>query len=279
MISTGVHVTELIPDRLHRIYGELPLDGSLSWTAPSDGGVEAVGAYAISSDEGVLLVDTGLPVHREGILEAVRALVGGKRLSILVTRMEPDTLGNLYHLLTELEVDEVVAVAPAPNPFDYANAFPMANTLPADIGEKLLRIPPEGGMQRVQGVDFEVIRAPLRVLATTWLFLEEEGVLLTSDSFGNLKPAGAGEPAVVEGPLSGEQVAELDRQLRNKYAWLGESDAETVLDQTKAVLDARPVRMLGSTHGSVVIGEDAVASYLESLRSLFVQPASTIGGE
>jgi flavorubredoxin len=270
-------VTELIPDRVHRIHGVLPLDGSASWTAPSDGGAEAVSLYAISSPEGVLLVDTGLPVHREGVLDAVRSIVADRPLSIIVTRMEPDTLGNLYYLLSELEVDQVAAVAPAPNPFDYSNAFPMPRPLAPDAGEKLLRLPPQG-VQTIQGVEFEVIRAPLRVLATAWLFLAEEGVLFSSDSFGDLKLASAEDPGITDAPLGEDEVAEVERHLAAKYGWLAESDAETVLDQTEAVLDARDIRMTAPTHGRVLQGAETVASYMQGVRSLFAAPTSTTGG-
>ena len=153
----------------------------------------------------------------------------------------------------------------------------MAATLEPDVGEKLVRLP-RSGPASVRGLDVEVIPAPLRVLATTWLYLPSDGVLFSSDSFGNAKLTSPDGPDVVTEPLDEAGIAEVELHLGAKYGWLRESDAQTVLEQTQSVFDERSVRMLAPTHGKVIRGSDAVASYVGGLHGLFNQSA-TVGGE
>lgn len=265
-------VTEVIPGVLHRVTCRIPLDGRISWAAPVEDAEDAVGLYVLRAADGVLIVDTGLPRHRESLLGALRGLIGDARVSIIVTRMEPDTIGNLFFLLAELDVDELLAVPPAPNPFDFENAFPMPHPLRADAVELLRRTPREG-RDEVRGIVLDLIPAPLRVLATTWLYVEEHGLLFTSDSFGHLKVPVGQERPVRTTPLTAVDTAEMELHLGSKYGWLDEADAATMIGQVRAVVDARRVEIIAPINGMTLSGGEVVRSYLDGMASLFPQPA------
>jgi pimeloyl-ACP methyl ester carboxylesterase len=75
---------ELVPGKLYRLGGTVPMDGRLSWVPASWQGPDSLLHEALNSDlliEGdrAMLVDSGVTVHREAIV----AQIAGARLAVI----------------------------------------------------------------------------------------------------------------------------------------------------------------------------------------------------
>ncbi len=91
----------------------LAMDGRVPWLAEDLRGFEPCWVYVLlSGEDRALLVDTGLPVHRESLLRRLAALVGERRVSVLFTRCnEPDCVLNLGAIMDRFPVERVYGFA------------------------------------------------------------------------------------------------------------------------------------------------------------------------
>jgi hypothetical protein len=71
MTGAGGGLLELVAGRLYAIGGVAPADGRISWLPPGIDGFELSHCYLLREAGGAPLIDSGLPAHREAVLDGL----------------------------------------------------------------------------------------------------------------------------------------------------------------------------------------------------------------
>ena len=90
---------ERISDDLLVVSDLVPVDGRISWHDPQGRGFEPHNEFVLLEKDRALLVDTGHAIHGPSLVSALSELLGGRKLYVLLTRSELDSLGNLPLLI------------------------------------------------------------------------------------------------------------------------------------------------------------------------------------
>ncbi|HWM35150.1 MAG TPA: hypothetical protein VNR36_13060 [Pseudolysinimonas sp.] len=263
-------VDEIIPGRLFRVASPLPLDGSISFAAVDPERVEWVNCYVLTSPGRALLIDSGVRIHAHGVVDAVRGIVGDSVLEVTITRTEPDTLGNIFHVIAELGVETVTIFGNHVHPLDFSNAIDGGPEV-VEKGDLMVSRRPFADRFELNGFELESIPAPMRVLATAWLYSAELKTLFTSDAFGFVKPLSLDDDPVDREPLDLQDevaVALFHANVRAKFGWLAQTRSDQMLDAAGAVFAERDVDLVAPTHGKMLAGSPVIDSHLAGLRRL-----------
>ena len=267
----------LSPGRLYALGGALPLDGGLSWAPELPGRVQFANAYLLLEGDRGLLVDTGVALHRDLVLEQLAQVVpDGATLTVFLTRAEMDCLSNLGPVASRFRVDGVMTGG-SMNPFDAFDDVPWVGPAGQHFG---LEQTDRGGlsMARTKGLDLgperslTVITPVFRLLSTFWLFDERTRTLFTSDLFGHTDsgPALERTAAAEADDATAESVA---RHLLAKFWWLAGADTERLRADLDAIFEQFRPEAVAPTHGRVLVGREVVDRHRRLLDSILADPA------
>jgi flavorubredoxin len=253
----------LAGSRLFAAGGFIRADGTTSWLPDTARGWQPANCYVLLEDERAVLIDTGVAAHASLIVEQLKAVVPARvPLSIFLTRAELDCIGNVGPISEQLEVDGVFAGGNT-NPFDAFDAVESARaTIRVHVGKRTGQLPIVISESR----SLEVLDAPLRLLATYWVFDSATGTLFTSDSFGHQLVESPEDPRIVtDGDECDHDVVE--RHLLAKFGWIAEADTTLVRKGLEAVFADRDVEIIAPTNGCAIVGRAAVAAHYDAVQS------------
>lgn len=252
-VSEAVAV-ELAPG-VTAISSQVSLNEPLSWVEPDARGTDPSNCYLILSNGAAMLIDTGVRAQGEGLLDRLGDLVDPRTpLSITLTRVEPDCLGNLVDVARRFNVVRVCSQSNV-IPFDYLG--PLSKEFPkAEIVNGLH----PGDTVPVDSLrSLAVVEPAVRTLPTLWYFDSDTGTLFCSDFFGEDRPE-------LDGDAPSPDVARVRRHLLAKFDWLQIADTSTAMARLDKVFRTMHVRALAPGHGLWVAGEDAVRERYEVVR-------------
>ncbi len=186
-------ILELVPEKLYRLGGIVEADPRISWLPPGREGYEPINAYLLLEGYRAVLIDTGVTLHGDLIVEQLRELLPPDPvLSVFLTRIEMDCISNLHRVAEAFPIESVHAGG-ASNPFDFFDD--LESSAIATRSARLERIAGDGTLALSDTRMMRVLKTKLRLLSTTWAFDEATGTLFTSDSFGYVGLAEAGRRA------------------------------------------------------------------------------------
>jgi flavorubredoxin len=221
----------------------------LSWVEAGARGFDPSNCYLIRSGAVATLIDTGVAANGGSLLDRLRRLIPpDTALTVTLTRVEPDCLGNLLALARAFKVVRVCSQSNV-IPFDYIGPY-SAEFPGVDIVNGLHpgdTVPVDGDRSLV------VVEPAVRTLPTLWYFDEQSGTLFTSDFFGEDRPGSAKK---LSGGAVGVEAAR--RHVLAKFDWLSVADTSAALGRLDRVFETLPVKAIAPGHGLWVRGEDAV---------------------
>ena len=277
MTETGTTSPDVAPIEvapgIYRLGGVVPLDDRLSWVAAQQlASWEPVSAYLVLDSGEALLVDTGVTVHRALIFKQLRELLGTRRLSVALTRFEPDCLVNLSALRAAFPVDRVYGGGVS-NPFDFfEDVFDEANNeaqVRAGTHVEMVRKRP-GDSIVVGGRSLALLATSLRLLTTFWIHDSSTGTLFTSDSFGYRGVVRPTEPPIIgpdDGPIDQELVA---AHLFRKFEWLRGAETGPIASDLASVVGDLQIERLCPSHGCIIEGTNNVSDHLDVVLELLL---------
>jgi hypothetical protein len=222
-----------------------------------------------------LLIDTGIALHRQEVLGQLAAFdLAPGSLTVFLTRAEYDTIGNLGAVHAAFGIGSLVGGG-AVNIYDgYNEVAGFAEIW--DRRVQLARVLPGEGVGLGMGADrLTAISAPIRVLATHWVYDPETATLFTSDLFGHaVLPEPSAVPVVDSGELPGGGIDTVRGHLEAKFAWLRDARTEAVAAALADVFERRPVDTIAPAHGCVLRGRAAVRRHYELLQAALARPAA-----
>ncbi|MBO0980087.1 hypothetical protein [Microbacterium sp. SD291] len=220
---------------VHRLGGEIRLDERISWRAPGAEGTQQVSCYLIVGAAGAVLVDTGIRLHENVILERLGSLLpAGTPLSVLLTRTEMESCLNLPIIEERFGVEAVW----------YTGGI----TVPRSTAE-VRRVSVEPGtslwIEPYPTLRLELISPMLRLLPTLWVHEPHSGALLTSDGFTH------GDRPVESG--------------LHKFQWFRRAETSAIAAHVRQVVAERSIRFIAPGYGEPFTGEDRVRAEAEAL--------------
>jgi flavorubredoxin len=238
----------------------VPIDGRVSWIPPEARGFEPYNEYVVLSDERALLIDTGVALHEESLLESLREVIGPRELVVFVTRIELDCLGNLgriFDLFPRVQVTtsnivpllKLVHVADSTPPPIPPVRLPVGSTL-AEFGFPRLRIH----------------EALLRTLGSTWLWDEKTATLFTTDIFCTDMLSSPDESVLRWDRTGLQSPQDIRNFVLRKFDWLETADSAKLLPPWEKFFSQVQPAALAPIHGRIQVGQDLVKQVVGNFR-------------
>jgi flavorubredoxin len=257
---------ELVPEKLYRLGGTVPMDGRLSWVPASWQGEdsplhESLNSYLLIEGDRAMLVDSGVTVHRDAIVAQIAGLLGDRNLEVFLTRFEPDCLVNLPHLVKRFGVTEVHGGGVS-NPFDFFDDLSTSEQLRADAGVQLHRRLPGDAVKVGEGRELNLVATTIRLLTTFWAYDTGTKTLFSSDAFGHVAVQGAAGLPYVDGSNDPTTFENVRDHLFTKFDWLLGAETAPLRQDLAKVFSTYDVHRIAPTHGGMIVGKDTVAKHI-----------------
>jgi glyoxylase-like metal-dependent hydrolase (beta-lactamase superfamily II) len=253
-------VAELAPG-VFALSSLLDLARPLSWVDPGETGHDPCTCYLLLGGGAAHLVDTGPRAVGEPLARQLAELITPRTpLDVTLTRVEPDSLGNLDVIADRFRV---VRVSSQSNviPFDYLG--PLSARYPGTaINNGVL---PGDVVEWAGGRRLVAIEPAVRTLPTMWYLDEPTGTLLTSDFFGDVHVDADWTPRTPD-------VERARRHLLAKFDWLAMADTSAAVARLDRIAAMPGLRAVAPAHGLWTIGETAVGELLSRTRRALAEP-------
>lgn len=249
-----------------RIGGAIPASDHISWIPAGSHGWVPLHAYVVidaaSVPRQVAVIDTSYPVIEAEILAGLDATVGrDAELTLVHTRpVEFESMGNTASILqartvrtarTSVRLQDYAYFDPRWDPparaergpwWPHGDAIECRGLAAGDVVEI--------GSQRL-----DVLRAPLRLLATAWIYHRGSGTLFTSDSLAAGLLGDRDDCPVTDEPCW--QTEELRAFLLAKFRWIERADITPLAAAFDEIVAGHDIRCLAPAHGRIVRGRAA----------------------
>jgi flavorubredoxin len=249
------------------------VDGRVSWHPPGDRGYAMMNCYVIRDGDETMLVETGLRIHRDVLLDEIAACVGPRPLELLVLRQQEfDSVCNVLPIVHAFEVKTIYG--------QHGNVIPWANFLTdvrlaadATISYQGTRrraadvISPQLGVDQTFRLGQRVLRIfrpELRLLQTHWMYDERTFTLFTSDSFTHAIASSSDESPLVTSENDTISVEHVENHLlHGRFWWLAGAHADGLRRWLASVFEAYDVRTIAPSYGGILKGQDVVARHYQ----------------
>lgn len=228
-------------------------------------GDQPVNAFLVRSDR-PFLVDTGMPIDREGFLDSLWSLIDPADLRwIVVTHDDRDHTGALARILEAAPRAKVLTNAIALTRISEEFAIPQDRVVTANPGSRVKIGDRELSFHRPPTFD-----SP----GTLAVFDHSDGTLYSSDSFGTVVEEITQDFADLD---EAEFFHGFDVLNRAIAPWTALVDEEKFLRPVRELAALRPARLL-SAHGPTV-REDSVPRLFEAMARIPSLPAWLPGAD
>ncbi|MBO0980083.1 hypothetical protein [Microbacterium sp. SD291] len=262
--------TKVHEDELTVLGGTYPLSDLVSWVPRGSTGYQSSNCYLLSEGDQHLLVDSGLAIHGQQVLDGLAELLGeGGGVSVFFTRPEMDCVSNLEPIARRFDIQRLFTGGVI-NPFDAFDDVGLlalrgrreqidgTRTTEGDAVERAMSIEIAPG--RVLAVQSPL----LRLLPTFWGWDEKTGTIFTSDTFTHGvmdRPDGYRFiDDTVDDRTTVEQVA---AHISAKYEWLPRATKHPLRDWLSATFAELEPETIAPSRGSVIRGRSSVRRHLD----------------
>ncbi len=261
--------TSLHDDKLVVLSGSIPLDGRVSWVPQGSTGFQPSNAYLLTEGDSHLLIDSGLALHKDLILDDLAALIGeGGGVSIFFTRSEMDCVSNLEPIAGRFDIERLFTGGVI-NPFDaFDDLSRMAlrgrrhqiDAKRTEDGDSMARA---AEIEVAPGRVLEVESPLLRLLPTFWGWDKETGTLFTSDTFTHgVMDSPDGSRIIDSTTVDNTTVEQVAGHLYAKYEWIPRSTCEPLRDWLVDKFAELDPEIVAPSRGCVLRGRDVVRRHL-----------------
>lgn len=266
--ATTSGIVELVPGQLHRLGGVIPRDERVSWSAPGPATLEPSNSYLLTGSGAATLIDPGIAVLGDVVAQQIVDIVGEETpIQVFLTRMEPDVVTGLKHVMARLPVRRVFAGGNT-NPFDFFDDLNSSSMVRATYQTTLER--KKAGETLEVGPDrsLAVVSTPMRILTTFWPYDGATGTLFTSDSFGYLGVSSEDQRPVAEELAGACDRDAVRRWLLAKFEWLDGARTGDVAGGLRKIAAAQDIRRIAPAHGCVLEGREVARSHFDLIIEL-----------
>ena len=260
-------ISALSEGNLYALQNPFVLDGRVSAYAASARGFSVANSYLLTASDAALLIDTGFGKDEPVIRAQIESLIApGLPLSMFPLRLnEFMSINNVEAFAAHFNVEQCyTSNVDAALWFDFGtktdgrsilgsmrvSAVTRADTI--DVGKR--------------GRTLDVMQAPIRLIATRWLYDRATRTLFSSDLFTHVWRDRESGPWVVTEANDTTTERELRSfMLNTRYWWLEGAPTDGIRRGIDAVFDKYDIETIAPGYGCLLSGRKVVARHYRML--------------
>jgi len=258
----------LADGQLYALQHQFALDGRVSSYPASARGYSVANCYLIKQDDGALLIDTGFGKDEPAIRSEVESLIApGSPLSLFPLRLnEFMSINNVETFAGHFKVDRCYtnnidaalwfdfgAKEDGRNILDSMNVVAVGRVDTIDVGK--------------QGRRIDVMHAPIRLIATRWLYDRATKTLFSSDLFTHIWRDQKNGPWIVN-ETDNDSTSPRDLRsfmLNTRYWWLEGAPTDKIRRGIDAVFEKWDIETIAPGYGCILRGKKLVTRHYQML--------------
>ena len=259
-------IATLADDKLYVLQHPFALDGRVSSYPASACGYSAVNCYLLKQPDAAMLIDTGFGKDEPAIRAEVESLIApGSPLSLFPLRLnEFMSINNVATFAGHVNVDTCYT-----SNIDAALWFDFGTEKSRSILDamKVTAVTRADTIQLgKQGRAVDVMQAPIRLIATRWLYDRDTKTLFSSDLFtGIWRDAASGPWLVTEDDDTSTLQDMRSFMLNTRYWWLEGAPTDSIRRGIAAVFDKYDVETIAPGYGCILHGRNVVQRHVRML--------------
>jgi flavorubredoxin len=260
-------IAALAEGKLYALQHPYALDGRVSSYPASARGFSVANSYLLTQSDAAMLIDTGFGKDELAIRAQIESRIApGLPLSLFPLRLnEFMSINNVETFAGHFNVEQCYTSNPdAALWFDFgakANGRSILDSMPitAVTRSDTIRLGKKGR-------PIDVMQAPIRLIATRWLYDQATRTLFSSDMFTHVWRAGADGPWIVTDDDDTTSARELRSFLLNtRYWWLEGAPTGSIRRGIADVFDKCDVETIAPGYGCILHGRNVVARHVQML--------------
>jgi hypothetical protein len=261
-------IATLADGRLYALQNPFPLDGRVSAYPASARGFSAANSYLLAESDAAMLIDTGFGKDEPAIRAQIESLIApGLPLSLFPLRLnEFMSINNVESFAGHFNVETCyTSNIDAALWFDFG-----AKTDGRDI-LKSMKVTAVTRTDTIAlgngGRAIDVMQAPIRLIATRWLYDRATRTLFSSDMFTHLwRDAATGPWIVDETDNDATSLADVRSfMLNTRYWWLEGAPTDTIRRGIGKVFDTYDIETIAPGYGCILRGRAVVERHYQML--------------
>jgi hypothetical protein len=261
-------IASLADDQLYALQNPFALDGRVSAYPASARGYSVANSYLLTQPDAAMLIDTGFGKDEPAIRAQIESLIApGLPLSMFPLRLnEFMSINNVENFAAHFNVETCYTSNP-----DAALWFDFGAR---EDGRNVLDAMKVTAVTRADTIDLgklgrtiDVMQAPIRLIATRWLYDRATRTLFSSDMFTHLWRDEAAGPWIVtdadNDPTSLRDVRSF--MLNTRYWWLEGAPTDAMRRGIGAIFDKFDIETIAPGYGPILSGRNVVERHYRML--------------
>src|SRR5215831_9168545 len=251
-------VASLVDDRLYALQNPFALDGRVSSYPASARGFSVANCYLLTQSDAALLIDTGFGKDEPVIRAQIESLIApGLPLSMFPLRLnEFMSINNVESCYTS-NIDAALwcDFGARLEGRDILESMKVTAVTRADT----IRLG-KGGRA------IDVMQAPIRLIATRWLYDGATRTLFSSDMFTHVRRATATGPWIVTEADDSTTLHDIRSfMLNTRYWWLEGAPTDSIRRGIGEVFDKHDIETVAPGYGCILRGRKVVERHYRML--------------
>ncbi|MGE5781210.1 MAG: hypothetical protein ACM30D_18145 [Hyphomicrobiales bacterium] len=260
-------IAAIAEGKLYALQNPFALDGRVSSYPASARGFSVANSYLLTQSDAAMLIDTGFGKDEPAIRAQIESLIApGLPLSLFPLRLnEFMSINNVETFAGHFNVEQCyTSNIDAALWFDFgakANGRSILDSMPitAVTRSDTIQLGKKGRL-------IDVMQAPIRLIATRWLYDQATRTLFSSDMFTHVWRARADGPWVVTDDDDATSARELRSFLLNtRYWWLEGAPTDSIRRGIANVFDKYDIETIAPGYGCILRGRNVVARHYQML--------------
>jgi hypothetical protein len=261
-------IASLAGDKLYALQNPFALDGRVSSYPASARGFAVANSYLLTQPDAAMLIDTGFGKDEPVIRAQIESLIApGLPLSMFPLRLnEFMSINNVESFAGHFNVETCYT-----SNIDAALWFDFGAKAE---GRDILKSMKVTAVTRADTIELgkkgrliDVMQAPIRLIATRWLYDRATRTLFSSDMFTHVWRDTATGPWIVNetdnDPTSPRDVRSF--MLNTRYWWLEGAPTDTIRRGIGNVFDTYDIECIAPGYGCILRGRNVVARHYQML--------------
>src|SRR5438067_12675035 len=253
--------------KLYPLHSPFALDGRVSSYPASARGYSVANSYLIPQSDAAMLIDTGFGKDEPAIRAQVESLIApALPLSLFPLRLnEFMSINNVETFAGHFNVETCyTSNVDAALWFDFGAKANGRSILESMKVTAVTRADTIRLGQRDRAID--VMQAPIRLIATRWLYDRATRTLFSSDMFTHVSRPRENAPWIVTDADDRTSARELRSFLLNtRYWWLEGAPTDSIRRGIANVFDKHDVETIAPGYGCILRGHNVVARHYQML--------------
>jgi flavorubredoxin len=261
-------IAALAEGKLYALQHPFALDGRVSSYPASARGFSVANSYLLTQSDAAMLIDTGFGKDERAIRGQIEALIApGLPLSLFPLRLnEFMSINNVESFAGHFNVEQCyTSNVDAALWFDFGSKADGRNILES---MKVVAVTRSDTIQLgKQGRSIDVMQAPIRLIATRWLYDRATRTLFSSDMFTHVWRGSQNGPWIItEANNDSTSLPDMRSFLLNtRYWWLEGAPTDAIRRGIDDVFDKHDVETIAPGYGCILHGRKVVARHVRML--------------